>query len=174
MGGGGGGVVVERSVISVKRCSAVTEEMYQEKTALISPDRPLRPPSPASKYYIVHGIQAVRVATRNITRQTSGLHSDRSFHTGRRAFRKTVSEGKPNPILTPCTKPFNFGFSEHCRSPKMKLLSAISLVLWSCLVYNVQQSCAHNHQPSTPESTSAPTPESNLTVRLMIFSMHRL
>jgi len=41
----------------------------------------------------------------------------------------------------------------------MKLLSAILLVLWSCLVCNVQQSCA-NHWPPTPEKALVPVLES--------------
>ena len=58
---------------------------------------------------------------------------------------------------------------------KMKLLSASLLVLWSCLVYNVQQSCA-NHWPPSPDKALSPvsengpfpTPDSMLTVRLVV------
>ena len=68
-----------------------------------------------------------------------------------------------------------FGFSEYCRCLKMKLLSASLLVLWSCLVHNVQQSCA-NHWPPSPEKALASvsengsfaTPDSMLTVRLVV------
>ena len=57
----------------------------------------------------------------------------------------------------------------------MKLLFASLLVLWSCLVCNVQQSSA-NHLPPTPakalspvsETGSFPTPDSMLTVRLAV------
>ena len=71
--------------------------------------------------------------------------------------------------------PWSLCFSKHCCSPKMKLLSASLLVLWSCLVYNVQQSCANHWHPSpekalasVSENGSFATPDSMLTLRLVV------